>query len=381
MNKIGLILFLLGMRLLFSCAEKIDLETPPESKIFSVTDMALTGDGGYLVVLSSNFDRRYDFGRVSVYDLAEKKVVSSVLVDSIGGRLLISPDERYAYVTTREWGRLHALTLDRGAKGYPSLSYGLSQKLDAVSYGVHKEPYAMALSDDGARLFVSHLRNGEVDVFQQGERDLTYAGTFEVDNAVTAVVFDAAHEIFISAHKSKSHLGMFRITADEPEAVSVAVGTVPVPVLNAGDDIRDIVPSGEASRYYLSARNIDSAGDEFPAVVKIALVESSGGVRAELLWATPLDGDLAEAAVVPCGGGEMLFVAAPDEEKVFVVEGERGMLAAQAELDGCTPYQVYSCASDAARRLFVGCFAENRILVLDGDCASDTFLSVLQEIP
>ncbi len=382
MNKTSLFLFFFGMGVLFSCAEKIDLETPPESAIFSVTDMVLTADGGYLLILSSNFDRRYDFGRISVYDLAEKKVVSSLLVDSIGGQMLLSPDERYAYVTTREWGRLHALTLNRSAKGYPSLSYGLSQSLDAVSYGVHREPYAMALNGDGSLLFVTHLRNGEVDVFQQGDRDLMPAGTFEVDNAVTALVFDAAHEVFLSTHEYQDHLGLFRITADEPGSVAAFVDTLAVPVLNAGDGMRDIVPSGSASRYYLSTRNSDSAGNEYPVVMKIALVESSGGVHGELLWATPLDGDLAEAAVVPCGnGGEILFVAAPDEGAIFSLEGTDGMPVASTELDGCTPYQLYAAPFDGKRRLFVGCFAENRIMVLDGDCTSDTFLSTVQEIP
>jgi len=368
-----------------ACAEKIDLETPPVSEIFSVTDMVLTSDGRHLLVLSGNFDRRYDFGRVSVYDLDAREVVSSVLVDSIGGRLLLSPDERQIYVTTRERNRLHLLTLTRRVDGVLLLSYGLTKSLDDVSYIVHLEPYAMVLCSDEPLLFVTHLRNGEVSAFRREEHSLVATGTFALGNGVTAVREDVPHGVFLAAHKYERYLSLFRITANTPTMTTIVSSTLDLPLPQAGTDVRGLVSSIDSSTYYLSFRNIDARGTQYPVLVKFSLIEEGAGIiRAERQWATPLEGSLAEVAVAPCENGaehEIVFAVSSDDSRLFALGGETGVLFARIELEDCTPYQVYVRPDDPVRRLFVGCFAEDRILIVDGNCGSETFLSTIGEVP
>ncbi len=383
-------LFLLCALLLLiaaGCAESIDREVPPEGAIFSVTDLLLTADGKYLLLLSSNFERAYDHGRVSLLDLSSGEVISTVLVDSLGGRMIFADDEKTVYVTTRETHSLHRVDALRDLSGAPWLVYHHNGTISEATQTVRREPYAMALGDNDRLLLVSHLLNGEVSIFQRDDTGDTLAGTFKMEAGITELIADEPHGLYLTAHKNADFLGVLRITADIPKSektegsVSAVVSRLELPLPLPGSDVRDIVPSGERpSTYYLSYRNSDQEGYEAPALLKMEVVETAGMLAAELRWVTAVTGDLGEAAVVPCGaeaGMELIFVASPSEHTVTAYESFGGTQLARVEIKGCSPYQLHSRADDPERRLFVDCFKEDRILLLRADCQDrDRFLSV-----
>lgn len=372
------------------CAESIDRETPPEDAIFSVTDMVLTADGGYLLVLSGNFERAYDHGRISVWDIAAKKVTSSLLVGSLGGRLFLTSDEKTLYVTTREAGLLHRIDISHDLNGKPWLAYGGSG-LGEVSVAVRPEPYAMSATTDEGLLLVTHLLNGEVAVFQRAEGSAdTLAGIFQMESGITDIVADPLHDVFLTAHKRSDRLGLLRITADTPATketpgtVSAVTGYIDLPLPLPGVDVRDIVTSIEQdATYYLSYRNRDDAGYESPMLLKMTIGEEGGVFTARRSWATALQGDIGEAAVVSCQAEpdlELVFVAVPSDRSVSVVESFGGTLVGRIDLEDCTPYQLYSRPWDPERRLFVGCFREDRVLILNADCTGDGLFAVEEDI-
>ncbi len=387
-------LFLLCALLLLiaaGCAESIDREVPPENAVFSVTDMLLTADGNYLLLLSSNFERAYDHGRVSVVDLAQGKVISSVLVDSLGGRLALTGDEKTLYVTTRESQALHRLDIMRDPlQDIPWLVYHDNLKLAEVTQTVRREPYAMALGESDRLLLVTHILNGEVAVFQRDSDGDTLAATFKMENGITDIIADEPHRIYLTTHKAADFLGVLRITADIPKTdetegvVSAVTGTLALPLPAPGVDLRDIVPSVEwPSTYYLSYRDRDDSGYEYPSLLKIEIVENAGILTAERRWGTAVEGDLGEAAVVSCGsepGMELVFVASPSEHTVTAYESFGGGQIARIKIDDCSPYQLHSRADDAQRRLFIDCFKEDRILVMQADCTKKDDLFTVGEV-
>ena len=392
-SLLWLFLFLFALS---GCADSIDREIPPKGAIFSVTDMRLTADGTHLVVLSSNFKRAYDHGRVSLIDLEAGKVTDSLLVDSLGGRMALADDEKTLYVTTRESHSLHRISILHDALGGLSFMYaggdGTGGTLAESTVALAKEPYAMTLGENDRLLLVTHMLNGEVTAFQrtEGSPD-TQIGTFKMEKGISDIVADEQFGLFLTAHKSIAQLGVFRVTAETtgtqetPGTLSAAVSYLDLPLPMPGIDIRDIVPSAVLpSVYYLSYRNRDDEGYEYPAVLSITLVESAGRLTAERRWITALEGDLGEAATVPCGtepGMELVFVASPSEHTVTVHSSFDGTLLARKELDGCDPYQLYSRADDPQRRLFIGCFTDDRILVMNADCASAERFTVAEVAP
>lgn len=367
------------------CAAQIDREVPPEDAIFSVSDMKLLDGGRYLLLLSSNFDRAYDYGRVSAYDLDQKKVVSSLLVGSLGGRMMLVDRESRAYVSTREENRIHRINLMRDPQGLPWLVYDGDGTLDGASRGTRKEPYAMATAEDDAILLVSHLRGGEVMAFLRGgaEGDIE-AGVFDTDPGVTDIISDDLYGVFLTVHKSAGFLGLLRLTARDDLSVSFALSRLPLPLPSAGVDIRDITASlVEPAVYYLTYRNRDTETDaETPMILKTALVGTDGGYALEHRWSTALSGSVGESAIVPCGtGGEYLFTASPSGRSISAIEAGSGAIAGKVSLDDCSPYQVSARPDDPQKRLFVGCFQQNRVIILKADCASDDFMTISGTIP
>ncbi|HSA33587.1 MAG TPA: hypothetical protein P5077_07670, partial [bacterium] len=338
-----------------------------------------------LLLLSSNFDRAYDYGRVSAYDLEQRKVVSSLLVGSLGGRMLLVDQEERLYVSTREENRIHRIALMRDPQGLPWLVYDGDGTLDGASRGTRKEPYAMATAEDDSILLVSHLRGGEVMAILRGgaEGDIE-AGTFDTDPGVTDIILDDLHRVFLTVHRSAGLIGLLRLTARDDLSVSFALSRLPLPLPSVGVDIRDITASlVEPSAYYLTYRNREAdTGTETPMVLKTKLVGTEGGFALEHQWSTALAGELGESAIVPCGvSEEYLFTASPNGKSVSVIEATSGTVVGKVLLDDCSPYQLFSRADDPKKRLFVGCFSQSRVVVLKADCAADDFMTVSETIP
>lgn len=367
------------------CAAQIDREVPPEDAIFSVSDMQLLDGGRYLLLLSSNFNRAYDYGRISAYDLEQREVVSSLLVGSLGGRMRLVDQETQLYVSTREQNRIHRINLMRDPQGLPWLVYDGDGTLDGASHETRKEPYAMATAEDDSVLLVSHIRGGEVMAFLRGgaEGDIE-VGVFDTDPGVTDIISDDLHRVFLTVHRSAGFLGLLRLTARDDLSASFAISRLPLPLPSVGVDIRDITASlVEPAAYYLTYRNRDAeTGTETPMILKTTLVGTAGGYVLEHRWSTALSGELGESALVPCGaGGEYLFTASPSGKSVSVVETTSGAVVGKIALEDCSPYQMFARPDDPHKRLFVGCFSQSRVVVLRADCASDDFMTISETIP
>jgi hypothetical protein len=104
-------------------------------------------------------------------------------------------------------------------------------------------------------------------------------------------------------------------------------------------------------------------------------VEQDGqGVFLRRHWAAALSAAPGEAAVVRCSaatGIEEVFIAIPGNKALSVLDGASGLLIASIDLGKCTPYQVYHRDDDPRRRVFVGCFKEDKVLAIDADCTAD----------
>ncbi len=161
MKFIFLALLLAGV--FVSCATDIPEEKPPVSAIYKVTDMHLLKDGIHILLLSSNFNRRYDYAQLSIYNIKEKKSVSALLLSSMSGKMAVSKDESIVYAASREKGGIQKARITYDKNNNPSLEYGVST-LDNSTIKTSSEPYALLFDENDEYLFVSHMRNGEIVV-------------------------------------------------------------------------------------------------------------------------------------------------------------------------------------------------------------------------
>ncbi len=154
-------LLLLLLSALSGCAIDIPREVPGENEINRVSDIYPMKDGRHLLFLNSNLNRAFDYGRLSLYDLKENRVVSSLLVDSLAGKMAVSDDESTVYVSSRDHNVVQKFFLSREEKKSPALNYATGER-DSSSVEVSLEPFALHLDPQREVLFVTHIRNGEL---------------------------------------------------------------------------------------------------------------------------------------------------------------------------------------------------------------------------
>ena len=368
---------------LISCSYTVEEHLPPEDIIERVTDMHLLSGGEHLLILNSDFDRSYDYGRLSIVKLGvdndDERIVSSVLIDALGGKIVVSQDEKTVFVSTRAFGSLHKITIE-DKDGVPHLSYAVGDSRKESSLTLHAEPYAMIFNEDETLLFVTHLMNGELIVVDVEKFEILHI--FKLLHGASDIVYDSATNTNIVTYKDWAEMSAvvfsgtvvtpgietFRLIPDMPER---------------GIDTRSLAASTVSeSVFYVTYRNVDAKGEEWPLIIRFKIFNDGVRVHAETEWMSPVTGRLGEIVQVSDdqSGSEWLFVAAVNEEVVYVIEGSSGNILWRIEADDCHPYQLHSSHSSGAWQLFVSCFSDNKILVYDVDSASDSLFEQLEVI-
>ncbi len=370
--------------LFFSCDYSVDKHYPPENVVARVTDTHLLSDGNYLLILNSDYNRAYDFGRLSVVKLGQSgkptETVSSLLIEALGGKMVVSSDEKEVFVSTREFGAVHKILISRDKNNVPHLSYAVNDSLRDSSVDVSAEPYAMTFTANGEGLLVTHLMNGELTLIDPEKMEVL--NTFKLHHGISGIAYDKYSDVYLVTYRDFSELHAVRLS-----------GTITTPDLDIfrlipdlpyrGTDFRDIIPSEQfPGSFYVSYRNKDGYGEAWPLVFRLTVENDSVRVSGSVDWMTPVAGSLAEMAKVvdTDNSNEWLFVAATKDRLIYVLDGTSGDVLWRMDLDDCEPYQLHSSDADGRWKLFVSCFTDDKIMVYDVDPSSDATFSLLEVI-
>ena len=106
MSKIFRFLLLTAFAAVFmSCDSDTKLIYPPDGVVNRITDFYFFDDGKSFLYLSSNMNRRYDFGELVLMEIDDEGDLvykNSLLVPSIAGKMVVASDEKNVFVTTRD---------------------------------------------------------------------------------------------------------------------------------------------------------------------------------------------------------------------------------------------------------------------------------------
>ncbi|HNW81630.1 MAG TPA: hypothetical protein PKG52_01945 [bacterium] len=382
-NVIAILLLFLAV----SCETSTDLVVPPEDSVNRVTDFYIFKDGKTFMYLSSNLNRKYDFGNLVLMEIdddGDPVFLSSKIVPSLTGKMAVSADEDMVYVTTRDYNGIVRLKIS-GKSG----SYRLSYIDDTNGFipsvlKTKKEPYALAFNSDGTRLLVTHLLNGEVSAFDLENWEGMV--TEDTSSGITDITFDPNSGYYLASHKTSG-----TITAIEvDESLSgMNVGTIEIDldIPTEGIDIRSIEASTDGESVYAAFRNNtdDTDIDSAPQLLKFRLTGSKYKTG-EILETIPLNGTLGELTVFPYTTGsedneykgELVFVALSSEGKVAIVDSGKNEVIDEIEIDDCEPYQVQSRAFDnLTGMLLVSCFIQDKVVIYNIDLSQESFYKVL----
>lgn len=380
---IACVLFLLFT----ACETSTDLIVPPEDSVNRVTDFYIFKDGKTFMYLNSNMNRKYDFGRVVIMEIDEDGdpvFLNSEIVPSLAGKMAVNEDETMVYVTTRDFHGIVRLKISGKAGNY---RLGYDDDTDGFISDVletRKEPYALAFSKDNTKLFVTHLLNGEFSVVDLEKWELLE--TEKTKSGVTDITFDASSGYYLTSHKSSGIITA--IEADESlSGFNIGVTEIDLEIPTEGTDMRSIKASSDGESVYATFRNLtdDEDIDSAPQLLKFKLTGSKK-TSGEILETIPMSGSLGELSVFPYTTGsdeneykgELIFVAASSEGRVFIVDSGKNDIIDEIEIEDCEPYQVTSRAFDALTgMLLVSCFVDDRIMIYSIDLSNEDFYKEL----
>ena len=228
---------------------------PPEGVVNRVTDFYFFNDGKSFIYLSSNMNRRYDFGELVLMEIDDEGDLvykNSLLVPSIAGKMTVSADEKDIFVTTRD---KHGVVRAKiaGKPGSYRLQYEEGTKGDYPDIlKTKKEPYALVLSEDESKLMVTHLLNGELSVIDTGEWKVIK--TSKLKYGVTEILYDKNSGYYLASHRSSGNISL--IEAKETlEDFIVKVKELPIDLPTKGFDVRSVKQSGDGELFYAVFQN------------------------------------------------------------------------------------------------------------------------------
>ncbi|HRZ79963.1 MAG TPA: hypothetical protein P5044_08150 [bacterium] len=365
-----------------SCEDSTDLVVPPEESVNRVTDFYIFKDGKTFLYLSSNLNRKYDFGNLVLMEIDEDgdpAFISSEIVPSLTGKMIVNSDEDTVYVTTRDYHGIVRLKIS----GKPG-SYRLSYIDDTNGFipdvlDMKKEPYALAMSEDGTRLFVTHLLNGEFSVVDLEKWE--WMVTEDTSSGITDITFDPSSGYYLASHKTSGTVTAIEV--DETlSGMNVGVIEIDLEIPTEGIDMRSIKVSSDGESVYAAFRNNteDDEVDSAPQLLKFRLTGSKK-TKGEILETIPLSGSLGELTVFPYTtgegeneyNGELIFIASPGEGKIFIVDSGKNEVIDEITTEDCEPYQLASRAADSLKgMLLVSCFVQDRVLIYNIDVSDES---------
>ena len=415
-----------------SCDSDTKYIYPPDGVVNRVTDFYFFDDGKSFLYLSSNMNRRYDFGELvlmEIDDAGDLVYKNSLLVPSIAGKMTVSADEKDVFVTTRD---KHGVVRAKiaGKSGSYRLQYEEGTKGDYPDIlKTKKEPYALILSEDESKLLVTHLLNGELSVVDTGEWKVIK--TSKLKFGVTEILYDKNSGYYLASHRSSGDISLIEARETLEEFV-VAVKELPIDLPTKGFDVRSIKQSGDGEVFYAVFQNTynedtyEYAYDEDTApqivtfkiedkelkIVKTLTVAGNLGEMAVLPYSSETeededaeesDDDASEVEVRAAGDeengdetsdddtaeteenktsgriGDIIFVSVPTEEKVLVIDSARNSvrdeISYKDDKKECKPYQLYAKSTgNTTGYLFVSCFQNDRAYLYSIDLMSEEII-------
>ena len=425
-------LLLVFAAVFMSCDSDTKYIYPPDGVVNRVTDFYFFDDGKSFLYLSSNMNRRYDFGELvlmEIDDAGDLVYKNSLLVPSIAGKMTVSADEKDVFVTTRD---KHGVVRAKiaGKSGSYRLQYEEGTKGDYPDIlKTKKEPYALILSEDESKLLVTHLLNGELSVVDTGEWKVIK--TSKLKFGVTEILYDKNSGYYLASHRSSGNISLIEAKETLEEFV-VAVKELPIDLPTKGFDVRSIKQSGDGEVFYAVFQNTynedtyEYAYDEDTApqivtfkiedkelkIVKTLTVAGNLGEMAVLPYSSETeededaeesDDDASEAEVRAAGDeenddetsdddtaeteenktsgriGDIIFVSVPTEEKVLVIDSARNSvrdeISYKDDKKECKPYQLYAKSTgNTTGYLFVSCFQNDRAYLYSIDLMSEEII-------
>ncbi|MBO4699804.1 hypothetical protein J5690_09390 [bacterium] len=434
MTKIFRFLFTLAFAAVFmSCDSDTKYIYPPDGVVNRVTDFYFFDDGKSFLYLSSNMNRRYDFGELVLMEIDEEGDLvykNSLLVPSIAGKMTVSADEKDVFVTTRD---KHGVVRAKiaGKSGSYRLQYEEGTKGDYPDIlKTKKEPYALILSEDESKLLVTHLLNGELSIVDTGEWKVIK--TSKLKYGVTEILYDKNSGYYLASHRSSGNISLIEAKETLEEFV-VAVKELPIDLPTKGFDVRSIKQSGDGEVFYAVFQNTynedtyEYAYDEDTApqivtfkiedkelkIVKTLTVAGNLGEMAVLPYSSETEEDDAEesdddASEIETRAaededsddetaddsdaeetaeenktsqriGDIIFVSVPTEEKVLVIDSARNSvrdeISYKDDKKDCHPYQLYAKSTgNTTGYLFVSCFQNDRAYLYSIDLMSEEII-------
>ena len=434
MSKIFRFLLLTAFAAAFmSCDSDTKLIYPPDGVVNRITDFYFFDDGKSFIYLSSNMNRKYDFGELVLMEIDDEGDLvfkNSLLVPSIAGKMAVSSDEKDIFVTTRD---KHGVVRAKiaGKSGSYRLQYDEGTKGDYPDIlKTKKEPYALALNEDESKLMVTHVLNGELSVVDL--KDWKVIKTSKLKFGVTEILYDKNSGYFLASHRSSGNISLIE-AKDTLEDFVVAVRELPIDLPTKGFDVRSIKQSGDGELFYAVFQNTynedtyEYAYDEdtAPQIVTFKIEDK----ELKIVKTLAVSGNLGEMAVLPYSSeaaksdeeenddektddadnfetdivvkstedeettdnsdaveteenktsqriGDLIFVSAPTDEKVIIIDSARNSvrdeISYKDDKKECHPYQLYAKSlSNTTGYLFVSCFQDDRAYLYSIDLMSE----------
>ena len=304
MSKIFRFLLLTAFAAAFmSCDSDTKLIYPPDGVVNRITDFYFFDDGKSFIYLSSNMNRKYDFGELVLMEIDDEGDLvfkNSLLVPSIAGKMTVSSDEKDIFVTTRD---KHGVVRAKiaGKSGSYRLQYDEGTKGDYPDIlKTKKEPYALALNEDESKLMVTHILNGELSVVDLEEWEVIK--TSKLKFGVTEILYDKNSGYFIASHRSSGNISLIE-ARETLEDFVVSVLELPIDLPTKGFDVRSIKQSGDGELFYAVFQNTynedtyEYAYDEdtAPQIVTFKIEDK----KLKIVKTLTVSGNLGEMAVLP----------------------------------------------------------------------------------
>lgn len=181
MDKISLLLLLsLG---LMACDSNIEKPKAPTDQLYYPLGLVAHPYGRYLYVNNSIFDRKYEQGYLVVVDTYEKKILPNTAVRTglFSGSLrsAVIDGQMMLYTPIRENNSLLSIQVDADVgDDNQHLNCGQTQDLScsdayittkAGNVIMPKDPFDLQV--DGQNLYMTHIRTGEISVWQLKEKE------------------------------------------------------------------------------------------------------------------------------------------------------------------------------------------------------------------
>ena len=443
MSKIFRFLLIAAFAAAFmSCDSDTKYIYPPDGVVNRITDFYFFDDGKSFIYLSSNMNRKYDFGELvlmEIDDAGDLVYKNSLLVPSIAGKMTVSSDEKDIFVTTRD---KHGVVRARiaGKSGGYRLQYDEGTKGDYPDIlKTKKEPYALVLNEDESKLLVTHLLNGELSVIDTEEWKVIK--TSKLKFGVTEILYDKKSGYFLASHRSSGNISLIE-ARETLEDFNVSVLELPIDLPTKGFDVRSIKQSGDGEVFYAVFQNTynedtyEYAYDEdtAPQIVTFKIEDK----ELKIVKTLTVSGNLGEMAVLPYSSetaeddeesdgemsddaddteesdddsdetavsfraesadeeetaddsdtaetdenrtsqriGDLIFVAAPTDEKVLIIDSARNSvrdeISYKDDKKECKPYQLYAKSTgNTTGYLFVSCFQNDRAYLYSIDLMSE----------